>query len=397
MTLPIRSAMIPSAGPSVTDLEVRMVTEAVRDGWYKHMTRYIDEFEQRFAAYTGKRYALATSSCTGAIHLAMLALKLGPGDEVIVPDITWVASATPACYVGATPVLVDIDPVSWCVSPEAVERAITRKTKAIVSVGLLGNLPDMEALMSIARRRKIALIDDAAESIGAECRGRKAGTFGTIGVFSFNGTKLLVTGEGGMLVTDDERLYRRAKSLAHHGLFMRGEQSRLYWSYELGYKYKYTNMQAAMGIAQLSRIDELVAKRRQLFAWYAERLRDVDGLQLNAEGPGVRSTFWITTAIVDRRYKLRKEALCKALVARNIAGRPFFHPLSSMPPFARYARGRLMRSVNKTAYAIAPYGICLPSASTLTEDDVDYVCAHLKEILGIRVRRPEPAAVAATA
>ncbi len=372
-----------------------MVAEAARDGWYRNMTRDIDEFEQRFAAYSGKRYALATSSCTGAIHLAMLALKLGPGDEVIVPDITWVASASPVCYVGATPVLVDIDPVTWCVSAEAVERAIPRKTKAIVSVGLLGNLPDMEALLAIARRRRIALIDDAAESIGAEYRGRKAGTFGTMGVFSFNGTKLLVTGEGGMLVTDDGRLYHRAKSLAHHGLFMRGDQSKLYWSYELGHKYKFTNLQAAMGLAQLSRIDELVAKRRQLFAWYAERLRGIDGLQLNAEGPGVRGTFWITTAIIGRRYKLRKEALVKRLVARNIAGRPFFHPLSAMPPFSRYARGRSTRLANKVAYAISPYGICLPSASTLTEEDVEYVCDHLKDILGIRARRPEPAAVAA--
>lgn len=401
--IPVRPEPIPSNGPWVTEQEVRLVAEAAREGWYRNMSRYIDEFEQRFAAYAGKRYALATSSCTGAIHLAMLALRLGPGDDVIVPDITWVASASPACYVGARPVLVDIDPRSWCLAPEAVERAVTRRTKAIVSVGLLGNLPDLDAILRIADRRGIAVIDDAAESIGATYRGRKAGTFGTVGVFSFNGTKLLVTGEGGMLVTDDRRLFERAKSLAHHGLFLRGPRSRLYWSYELGYKYKFTNLQAAMGLAQLARLEELVAKRRQLFGWYAERLQDVEGLQLNEEGAGVRSTFWITTAIVSRRYGLRKEALVKRLVERHIAGRPFFYPVSSMPPFRPLCRGRRMARVNPVAYRIAPYGICLPSAFSLTEADVDYVCAHLKDILNERrtirrgkpVERPEPAAVAA--
>jgi len=368
----------------MTDLEVRWVAEAARDGWYGQMTRYIDEFEQRFAAYTGMKYALATSSCTGAIHLAMLALNIGPGDEVIVPDITWVASAAPACYVGAQPVFVDIDRTSWCLAPEALERAITKRTKAIVSVGLLGNLPDMDAIVAIANRHRVPVIDDAAESIGSEYGGRKAGTFGTIGVFSFNGTKLLTTGEGGMLVTNDRRLHQRCKGLAHHGLLMRGARSRRFWSYELGHKYKFTNVQAALGLAQLSRIDELIAKRRQLFFWYQQRLKSVEGLQFNTEAPGTRSTFWITTAIVSPRYGLTKEAMVKHLAARGVAGRPFFYPISSMPPYVRYCQGKSMAQVNPVAYAIAPYGICLPSAYALTEPDVDDVCTHVKEMLAAR-------------
>lgn len=384
---PLRTTMIPSNGPSITELEVQRVTEAARDGWYQKRTRYLDEFERRFAQYTGMRYALATSSCTGAIHLALLALRIGAGDEVIVPDITWVASASPVCYVGARPVFADIDRRHWCLTPESFDRAITKRTKAVVVVGLLGNLPEMNAIQAIARRHGIPIIEDAAESIGAEYRGKKAGTFGTIGVFSFNGTKLLVTGEGGMVVTNDKRLYARCNALAHHGLLMRGGRSRLYWSYELGHKYTFTNIQAALGLAQLSRIDELVARRRQLFSWYEERLRDVDGLQLNDEAPETKSTFWITTTIVDRRYGLTKERLARRLVERNIAGRPFFYPVSSMPPFARYGAGRDMKRANPVAYEIAPYGICLPSAFSLTEADVDYVCEHLVDILAAGGRR----------
>lgn len=389
---------LPSAGPSITEREVQLVSEAARDGWYGNMSRYVDEFERRFSEYTGMPYCLATMSCTSAIHLAMLGLGIGPSDEVIVPDLTWVASAAPVCYAGARPVFVDVDPVTWCISADAFERAITKRTKAVVVVGLLGNLPDMDAIRTIAWRHRIPIIEDAAESLGAEYRGRKAGTFGAIGVFSFNGTKLVVTGEGGMVATRDKAVYKRCKGLAHHGMLMRGPRSKFYWAYELGYKYKMTNLQAALGLAQFSRIDELIAMRRRIFSWYAERLRGIDGLRLNQEGPHVRSTFWLVTAILDRRYGLRKEAVVKQFFERNIAGRPFFYPVSSMPPFARYCRGADMKRVNPVAYGLAPYGICLPSAAALTEADVDYVCEQLLDILSGRAvrRRASPRAPAVT-
>ena len=384
-------SLIPSAGPSITEREVQLVTEAAREGWYRNMSRYLDAFEERFAEHTGMRYCLATNSCTAAIHLAMLSLGVGPGDEVIVPDLTWVASAAPICYVGARPVFVDVDPATWCLAPEAFERAVTKRTKAVIVVGLLGNLPDMRAIRAIARRRGIPIVEDAAQSAGAEYRGQKAGTFGTIGVFSFNGTKLLVTGEGGMFVTNSARLHRLAKGLAHHGLLMRGQHSRLYWSYALGYKYKMTNLQAAQGLAQLARIEELVSMRRRIFSWYQEGLRGVDGLQLNQEGPHVRSTFWLATAILHARYGLTKEALRQPFIERGIAWRPFFYPLSAMPPFQSYCRGRRMAQANPVTYRLSRYGVCLPSAASLTEDDVDYVCRQFIEILAGRSRRPRPA------
>ena len=387
--------MIPSAGPSITDREVELITEAARTGWYERMRWYTDEFERRFAEYAGTRYALSTNTCTAAIHLALLSLGIGAGDEVIVPDVTWVASAAPICYVGARPVFADIDPQSWCLSADAFERAITRRTKAVVAVGLYGNLPDMDAIRAIAKRRKVAIIEDAAESIGAEYRGRKAGTLGDIGVFSFNGTKLLVTGEGGMLVTDRRAVYERAKRLAHHGMDKRPGR-KLFWSEELGWKYQMTNIQAAMGLAQLSRIDELVEQRRRLFGWYRERLRSVEGIQLNSEAPGVRSTFWVVTVILDRRYRLKKEAAMRALAEQGIATRPFFYPMSSMPAFAPFCKGKDMPRLNPVSYAVSPYGLSLPSAASVTEAQVDEVCERFIRLLRSR-QRPAARTVAAAA
>jgi perosamine synthetase len=273
-------------------------------------------------------------------------------------------------------------------SPEAFERAMTRRTKAVIVVGLLGNMPEMDAIQAIARRHQIPIIEDAAESIGAEYKGKKAGTLGLIGVYSFNGTKLMVTGEGGMIVTNDRRLHERFKRLAHHGINKR-PGARYYWSNELGYKYQFTNIQAALGFAQLSRLDELVAKRRQTFRWYQERLGGVEGLQLNRETPHSRSTFWITTAIVSRAYGLRKERIVRALVHHGIGGRPFFYPLSSMPPIAPYCRGKDMKRFNPNSYELAPYGVCLPSAASITEGEVNRVCDALVGILRQgRIRSP---------
>ncbi|MBI4354240.1 MAG: DegT/DnrJ/EryC1/StrS family aminotransferase [Candidatus Omnitrophica bacterium] len=275
---------------------------------------------------------------------------------------------------------MDIDRHSWCLSPEALEASITKRTKAIIVVGLLGNMPDVNALTAIAARHRIPMIEDAAESLGALYLGKPAGAFGAVGVYSFNGTKLLVTGEGGMLVTDDKRLYERAKRLAHHGI-NKAPGARYYWSHELGYKYQYTNVQAALGLAQLDRLEELVEQRRRIFHWYAQRLHGVEGLSLNQETPGSRSTFWITAVMVSRAYGLRKEAIVRALEQRGIGGRPFFYPLSSMPPFKPFCRGRDMRTVNPVSYALSPYGVCLPSAATLGESEVAMVCDALVEIL----------------
>lgn len=373
--------VIPSTGPSITEEEVRLVTEAVRHGWYENRNMHIDQFVDSFSKYIGMKYCLPTVNCTSAIHLAMLALRIQPGDEVIVPDLTWVASAAPAQYLGADLVFVDVDPKNLCISPEAFERAITKRTKGVVVVDLLGNMPHMREIVSIARHHKIPIIEDVAEGLGATYEGKKAGQFGKISVFSFNATKLVVAGQGGMFATNDKKLFERAKKFAHHGM-VKNIRSKLYWSYELGFNYNWTNMQAALGLAQLRRIDELVKKKRQIFSWYKERLGSMDGIELNHEAPEVFHTYWLINLFIDPSYRLTKRMLQKILMEQyQVDARPFFYPVSSMPPYKKYCRGKKMEKENPVSYRLSPYGISPPCGMNLTEENVDHVCTSLKKIL----------------
>src|SRR4051794_27541734 len=226
---------IPVAGPSITDKEVAYVTEAAATAWFENANAFVERFEQGFEEYLGVRHAMALPSCTSAIHLSLAALDIGPGDEVILPDVTWIASAAPISYVGATPVFADIDPQTWCLAAGSFEECLTPHTKAVIPVDLYGNMPDMQALCQIASRSGVAIVEDAAEAIGSEFQGRKAGSFGSAGVFSFHGSKTLTTGEGGMLVTDSEALYQRVLFLRDHG---RKPGEKLFFNTEIGYKYK---------------------------------------------------------------------------------------------------------------------------------------------------------------
>jgi perosamine synthetase len=370
---------IPSAGPSITNKEVELVTEAVRYGWYEDRNMHIDRFIEEFSSYTGMKYCLPTAHCTDAIHLALLALNIGPGDEVIVPDITWAASAAPIHYMGATPVFADMDRKDWCLDPESFEKSITPKTKAVIVVDVYGNMPQMDKIQKISREHGIPIIEDAAEAMGAEYRNKKAGTFGEIAVFSFNATKLMIAGQGGMLVTNKKRIYEKAKKLWHHGMVEYSKKA--YWSEEIGFNYQWTNMQAALALAQMRRLNELLEQKRRAYNWYCEGLKDIDGIQLNYEAKNTRSTFWIATAVIDKKYGLRKEAIASKLKPYGIDSRPFFYPISSMPAYAQYCRGKNMKNINPVSYEISPYGICLPSAANITESDVDYVCDCLKKIL----------------
>lgn len=253
---------IPISGPWITQKEISYVTDAVTNAWYSNANIYHERFEQAFADYLGVRFAVSLPSCTSAIHLSLLALDVGSGDEVIVPDVTWIASAAPITYVGATPIFADIDLKTWCLSAESFKECITPKTKAVIPVDLYGNMPDMDAIREVAQRHGISIIEDAAEAIGSEYKGKKAGSFGDAGVFSFHGSKTLTTGEGGMLVTDREDIYHRVLFLRDHG---RQPGNQMFWNTEVAYKYKMTSMQAALGLAQLERIEELITYKRQIF------------------------------------------------------------------------------------------------------------------------------------
>ncbi len=366
------------SGPWITQKEIDYVTDAVTHAWYENANVYHARFEKAFAEYLGVRYATALPSCTSAIHLALRALGIGPGDEVIVPDITWIATAAPIAYIGATPVFADIDCKTWCLSAESFEGCITPRTRAVIPVDLYGGMPDMDAIGEVASRRGVVLIEDAAEAIGSEYKGRRAGSFGEAGAFSFHGSKTLTTGEGGMLATNRKDIYDRALVLRNHG---RQPGDKMFYNTEIAYKYKMSSMQAALGLAQLERIEELVTRKRQIFAWYQEELAGIDGLTLNFEAPGTKITYWMVTVILDKKFGLSKETLMARMSDKNIDCRPFFHPLSSLPAYDHLEAARQARQRNRVSYQISPYGLNLPSGMDMTAEKVRYVCDALREIL----------------
>jgi perosamine synthetase len=371
---------VPVAGPWITEKEIAYVTDAAANAWYKRANEYYGRFEKTFAEYIGTKYAVCLPSCTSALHLSMAALKIGPGDEVILPDCTWTATAEPIIYQGGTPVFADIDRETWCLRPDAFEAAITPRTRAVIPVDLYGNVPEWDAILDIARRRSIAVVEDSAEAIGSTYKGKKAGAFGDTGVFSFHGTKTLTTGEGGMLVTDREDLYKRVLVLRDHG---RKPGDTGFYFEEIGFKYKMSALQAALGLAQIERVEELITRKRQQFAWYQRELKNVPGLRINVEPPGTRNSYWMNTVVLDSKYDWPKEKLQKQLAAAGIATRPFFYPLSSLPAYKDYVRPAI-KERNKVCYDISPWAINLPSALSLTEDDIRYVCDELKRLLGAR-------------
>jgi len=367
---------IPIAGPWITQKEIDYVADAAAHAWYENAGAYHERFERAFAGHLGVRYAMALPSCTAGLHLALLALGVGPGDEVVVPEITWIATSAPVSYVGATPVFADVDPVTWCLAASSFEACVTTRTRAVIPVDLYGSMPDWEAVRAVAARHGIAIVEDAAEAIGSEYRDRKAGTLGDIGVFSFHGSKTLTTGEGGLLATDREDVYRRASFLRDHG---RAPGGRQFWNTEVAYKYKMSSLQAALGLAQLERVEELVHRKREIFDWYRAELGGVKGLTLNAEPPGTRNSYWMVTVVLDEGAP-RKEQLIEGLAARGVDSRPLFYPLSSLPAYASlpFRRGA---AENPVAYRISPRALNLPSALNLTRGEVSTVCGALRELL----------------
>jgi len=371
------------SGPWITQKEIDYVTDAVTNAWYENANIYHERFEKAFAEYIGVKFAISLPSCLSAIHLSLLSLGIGPGDEVIVPDVTWIATSAPISYIGATPVFADIDEKTWCLSAESFEKLISPKTKAVIPVDLYGNIPDMETIRNIAQRYKIVIIEDAAEAIGSEYKGHKAGSFGDTGVFSFHGSKTLTTGEGGMLVTNKEDIFHRCLFLRDHGRKPRKPGDKMFWNTEVAYKYKMSSMQAALGLAQLERIDELVERKRQIFNWYQSELGNIQGITLNYEAPNTKNTYWMVTVVLDEKFGFKKEELISLMSEKNIDCRPFFYPLSSMPAYKDLKQVTQAQQRNKNAYKISPYGINLPCGMNMTKEKVGCVCEALKSVLGV--------------
>ncbi len=370
---------IPVAGPWITQLEVDYVTDAVTNAWFSQANMYNERFERAFAEHTGRRHAISLPSCTAGLHLILAALGVGPGDEVVIPDATWIASSAPISYVGATPVFADVDPDSWCLDAGSLRDRITPRTKAVIAVDLYGNMPDMDAIAEVCDEHGVALIEDSAEAVGSSFRGRPAGAFGVASAFSFHGSKTLTTGEGGMLLLDDDELHARCQFLRDHG---RPIGDRTFRNTEVAFKYKMTSMQAALGLAQLERVDELVARKREIFSWYRAELAAEPDIAMNAEAEGVVNTYWMVTVVLDDAMRIDKLDLMEALGRRNVDSRPFFFPLSSLEAYRELPQSARCRQGNPVSYGISPRALNLPSGFDLTPERVARVCDALRDAIG---------------
>jgi len=364
---------IKMAGPWITETEREAVNEMMLNGWNNY--QYVEKFEKEFAEWHHRNYALMTPCCTHAIHLILLSLGIKEGDEVIVPECTWTATAAPITYLKARPVFADINYDDWCLNPASVEKNITPKTKAIIAVDLYGNMPRMNELIKLSKKYKIPLIEDAAEALGSRYKGIRAGKFGIAGVHSFHRTKTLTTGEGGMLLIDNKKVFERAKFLRDHGR----SNKIAYYTLEATPKYMPTNLQASLGCSQFQRIDELISRKREIFHSYKEQLADIEDLQFNMETKDVFNGVWATTLVFGKSHKMTKIKAINKLAELNIPSRPFFYPLSFLPAYKSYKAGSAKS--NPVSYDISDRGITLACSYDLTEEQTIRICEGIRKIL----------------
>jgi perosamine synthetase len=360
---------IPVYAPWISDEDVEEIRRATLSGWISSSSPDVLSFEEEFAASIGARKAISCSSGTAALHLSLRAAGVGPGDEVIVPDLTFIAPASMVAACGATPVFADVSAQDWNLTPESVSRCVSPRTRAVIAVHLYGNPADCESLAHAAPG--VMIIEDAAQSCGASRGNAKVGTFGTFGCFSFFGNKIITTGEGGMVLTDDPDLASRMHFLRGHAM----SPDRRYFHPELGFNYRMTGMQAAMGRSQLRRMDEILSRKRRIAGLYAERLVDLPELSLHPPGTeNARSIFWMYSILTPSQTV--RDAMMHSLSTKGIDTRPFFHPMSSLPPFAGCPTD------TPVTRDLSERGLNLPSGPLLTESDIDFVTAAVREALG---------------
>jgi perosamine synthetase len=358
--------------PSITDLEVQYASDAARNGWGENCYDYIVKFENLFKDHLGVDFAIATSSCTGALHMGLAGLNIGPGDEVILADTNWIATAAPIVHLGATPVFVDILEDTWCIDPKKVEVAVTSKTKAIIATHLYGNLSDMNHLLEIGEKNGVPIIEDAAEAIGSSYQDRCAGSMGKFGTFSFHGSKTITTGEGGMFVTNDSNLFEKVLTLSNYGRSR--DKIKQFTPDILGFKYKLSNIQAAIGCAQIERINELLARKREIFSYYNERLTAVSGIKMNPEYSSTINGYWMPTVVFDESLDINCEVILKKFKEKNIDGRAFFSPLSSLSMFSA-------KKQNFNSWSVPKRSINLPSYHDISTDEMDRVIEVLLSLI----------------
>ena len=361
------------AGPQVTDADIKIVLDALQNGWYgKEAYKYVELFESEFAKYHNRKFALMTPNCTSAIHLYLTAVGISANDEVIVPDVTWVASAAPIVYLKAKPVFADVSYESWCLTAESIDARKTPKTRAVISVDLYGNMPDYDSIEEYCKTNNLILLEDAAEALGSKYQNRRAGSFGDASVFSFHRTKTITTGEGGILLLDDEDIYNRAKFLRDHG-----RSPGTYFNTEVTYKYMPSNLAASLGYAQFLRLDELVNKKRRIWSEYSDLLKSFEFVKLNPEPAEIFNSVWSTVLVTDFNSGLTRDIIMKEFESRGIPSRPFFYPLTRLPAFTNYIS---QKNNNQTvAQNLSEHGVCLPSALNLESNQIQKVVDTFSE------------------
>lgn len=360
---------IPVHEPVLSEDEINNVTEAIRSSWISSKGKFILDFEEGFASYCGVKHGVATSNGTVALHLALEGLGIGKGDEVIVPTLTFISVANAVKYTGAKPVFVDSHPVYWCMDPKKTQEKITKKTKAIILVHLYGHPCDMDKIVKIAQDHNLFVVEDAAEAHGAEYKGKKVGSFGDISCFSFYGNKIITTGEGGMCLTNNEELAKKMRILRDHGM----NPEKRYWHNVIGFNYRMTNLEAAIGVAQLKKIDKIISRKRKIAKTYDSLVKNIDGIFTPPEMPWAKNVYWLYTMLMSEKFGVARDELMKELEKKGIETRPMFYPIHTMPPYKTEEKLPISEKLSKR-------GITLPSSAKLQDEVIIYITNSIKEI-----------------
>ena len=356
--------------PNLGDLEKKYLIEAIDTNWVSTVGPFVPEFEERFARYIGAKKAVSTQSGTAALHMALYQLGIGEGDEVIVPSLTFVATINPILYVGAKPVIVDVDPITWNIDPQEIRKAITKKTKAIIPVHLYGSVCHIDEIMDIARENKLLIIEDATESLGATYKGRQTGTFGDFGCFSFNGNKIITTGGGGMIVSINQEQAEHIEFLVNQAR----DASKGYYHPEVGFNYRMTNIEASLGLAQLERINKFLEQKRKFRKIYKEVLIDLPFIKFQEEPDNASGSWWLTCIKIDKN-NIDIDNLKLKLKEKGIPTGRIFLPASGITYLKKFSK------ICPNAYEIYNHSICLPSSTLNEEGDIRKAALIIRETL----------------
>jgi perosamine synthetase len=379
--------MIYLTEPFLKGNEKKYILDCLKTNWISSLGDYIPRFEEAFAGYCGAKFGVATSNGTTALHLALLILGIKSGDEVLVPTLTFVATANAVTYTGAKAVFVDSEPQTGNMDPDKIEKRITPRTKAIMVVHLYGHSAHMGPIQKIAKKHGLYLIEDAAEAHGGlyfpkpSSQGRRVGSLGDIGCFSFYGNKIITTGEGGMIVTNRKEWAEKAKWLRDHGM----SQNQKYYHPVIGYNYRLTNLQAALGLAQFEQIDYIIKRKREIASWYKEGLAEIEGITFPKEAPWAFSVYWMFNLFVEDTFGLSRDQLAKELSKAGIETRPLFHPIHLMPPYQYANKNKMPVSVE-----LSRKGLSLPSSPRLKPGEITRICRAIKKIGAGSKRKKKP-------